>query len=368
MSTPCVALSGLTYAVGPTSILQNVDLTLKKGQTLALLGPSGCGKTTILRLIAGLAAPTRGCVAINGAVVADAASRTFVPPERRALGMVFQDYALWPHLSVGANVAFPLEMTGVARAERATRTSAALARVGLPGYEDRDPSSLSGGQQQRVAIARAIVGEPQLVLFDEPLSNLDRELRESLVGEIGQLVRTLGLSAIYVTHDHAEAFALADTVAVMDRGRILQIAGPEDLVHAPATPQVASFLNLGTVLNVNRGAGGWMLPGGAALAPAALGPHSSHAMVLVPRGAASLGHPELTPLQGVIAASRFVGECHIHTVRLHAGAASYDVTVTSPHRKNLGEAVGLTVASERLIWFPSTSGDAAGQETLENAA
>src|SRR5262249_14508816 len=158
------------------------------------------------------------------------------------LGMVFQDYALWPHLTVGGNVAFPLEMHGVPRQERQQKVAAALARVALAGFEQRSPASLSGGQQQRVAIARAIIAEPRIVLFDEPLSNLDRELRESLVGEIGALVRGLGLTAVYVTHDQAEAFALADQVAVMREGRIIQLASPEELVDRPAQPAVAELL------------------------------------------------------------------------------------------------------------------------------
>ena len=175
--------------------------------------------------------------------------------------MVFQDYALWPHLNVGSNVAFPLEMRGVPARDRRARVDAALAGVGLGGFADRNVASLSGGQQQRVAIARAIVAEPRLVLFDEPLSNLDRELRDLLAGEIAALVRSLGLTAIYVTHDQAEAFALAHTVAVMQAGRIVQNVAPRILVQQPATPEVAEFLNLGPVVAAERTADGWLVPG-----------------------------------------------------------------------------------------------------------
>ncbi|MFN3504556.1 MAG: ABC transporter ATP-binding protein, partial [Allorhizobium sp.] len=170
-----------------------MDISLTRGRTLALLGPSGCGKTTLLRLIAGLLAPTHGRVSIAGQLVADAATGTFSPPEKRNLGMVFQDYALWPHMTVAGNVSFPLEMRGIDRIERRKRTARALERVGLSAYADRRPSDLSGGQQQRVAIARAIVAEPQLILFDEPLSNLDRELRENMVGELSALIASLDL-------------------------------------------------------------------------------------------------------------------------------------------------------------------------------
>ena len=167
-----VAAAGLELSYGPTQILKGIDFSLEKGKTLALLGPSGCGKTTLLRLVAGLLVPTRGSVSIAGTTVADGSTGAFVPPERRGLGMVFQDYALWPHLTVGGNVSFPLEMRGIGKAERHERTMRSLERVGLAAYADRRPSDLSGGQQQRVAIARAIVAEPQLILFDEPLSNL----------------------------------------------------------------------------------------------------------------------------------------------------------------------------------------------------
>jgi iron(III) transport system ATP-binding protein len=247
-----VQAEGLHLAYGPATILKNIDLSLPRGQTLALLGPSGCGKTTLLRLVAGLLAPTKGSITINGITVADAATRTFIPPEKRHLGMVFQDYALWPHMTVFGNVSFPLEMRGFGRAEREKRVASALERVGLAGFGERAISDMSGGQQQRVAIARAIVAEPGLVLFDEPLSNLDRELRENMVTEIGQLVANLGLTAIYVTHDQSEAFSLADQVAVMRAGVIEQLAAPEALVAEPTTPEVADFLRLGCVVPVEQ--------------------------------------------------------------------------------------------------------------------
>ncbi len=247
LAWPCPT-HGLALNYGDTPVLRGVDLALTKGSTLALLGPSGCGKTTLLRLLAGLLTPTRGSVSIGGQVMADAESGRFVPPEKRGLGMVFQDYALWPHMSVARNVAFPLEMAGVSRGEITRRVDAALERVGLGGYAQRSPGDLSGGQQQRVAIARAIVGEPRLVLFDEPLSNLDRELREQLAVELAQLVTSLSLTAVYVTHDQGEAFTIADKVAVMHGGEIVQLDTPQMLVDAPNSAVVAEFLKLGSVL------------------------------------------------------------------------------------------------------------------------
>ena len=241
-----IAVRGLDQFYGETPVLRGIDFRLDRGKTLALLGPSGCGKTTLLRLIAGLLAPGRGSISIDGKVMADAATGVFVPPERRGLGMVFQDYALWPHMSVADNVGFPLEMRGMRKQERQRRVIAALARVSLEGLAGRRPGDLSGGQQQRVAIARAIVAEPRIVLFDEPLSNLDRELRESLVGEIARLVSSLGLTAVYVTHDHSEAFTLADDVAVMKRRRDRATrALRKRWSRLPPVSRIAEFLKLG---------------------------------------------------------------------------------------------------------------------------
>lgn len=220
-------LKGITHRFGHHTVLDDISLCLREGEVLALLGPSGCGKTTLLKLIAGMLVPDAGEIHIGSQCVA--APGIFQAPEKRGLGMVFQDYALWPHLSVGRNVSFPLEMRGVPRAECVRRSDEALALVGLAGFASRPPGSLSGGQQQRVALARAVVARPRLLLFDEPLSNLDRELRETLSLEIGRLLRELGITAVYVTHDQEEAFALADCVAVMQAGRICQHASPDTL-------------------------------------------------------------------------------------------------------------------------------------------
>jgi iron(III) transport system ATP-binding protein len=358
-STPCgagnaVDIIGVAQTYGSTPVLRRIDLALESGNILALLGPSGCGKTTLLRLVAGLLMPSEGSIRLAGVPVADPVRRIFVPPERRGLGMVFQDYALWPHLTVGANVAFPLEMRGLPRAERAKKIAAALARVGLAGFEDRNPGSLSGGQQQRVAIARAIVAAPRLVLFDEPLSNLDKELRESLVGEIGVLVRELGLTAIYVTHDHGEAFALADGVAIMRAGRIEQLAAPEELVDRPAGPGVAELLNLGPIARAEARADGWWLtPAGFRLAGREEGPPNGAATadVLLARKAFSLRPAGAAALTGIVTRSQFRGDQHLVTVRLGSPDSAVDIDVASECRASAGESVGLAVEPARLRWF-----------------
>jgi len=348
-----ITAQDLTLSYGATRILRGIDLALPEGQTLALLGPSGCGKTTLLRLVAGLLAPTSGAIAIHGRLVAG--PDVFVPPEKRQLGMVFQDYALWPHLTVAGNVAFPLEMARVGRAERAARVIAALDRVGLGALAGRSPSALSGGQQQRVAIARAIVGEPRIVLFDEPLSNLDRELRETMVAELGALIRGLGLTAIYVTHDQSEALTLADQVAVMDAGQIAQIAAPEDLVEHPASPKVAEFLRLGTVLSLTRDADGWLL-GGHALGSLG-GPRSATADVLITPRALRITDAAGSTLTGAVMAVQYRDTAYSVTVRLDAAgpatAAAPTVQISSETRMRVGERIGLEIISDRLRWFPA---------------
>jgi len=213
-----IVVQGLRYAIQGQMVLDGVDLHVPAGTVLALLGPSGCGKSTLLKALCGLLRPDDGHIALGGRTMFGACTNE--PPERRDLGMVFQDYALWPHMSVAQNVAFPLRMRKTPRQEIGPRVQEALALVGLQAMAARRPAELSGGQQQRVALARAVVARPSVLLFDEPLSNLDRALRESLCTEIGALLRQLGTTAVYVTHDHDEAHALAHCIARMAKGRI----------------------------------------------------------------------------------------------------------------------------------------------------
>jgi len=351
-SASAVSAHDLALHYGETVILKGIDLSLSRGQTLALLGPSGCGKTTLLRLVAGLLQPTRGTVSIAGQLVADAKSRFFSPPERRNLGMVFQDYALWPHLTVGGNVSFPLEMRGVGKAERHERTLRALQRVGLEAYADRRPSDLSGGQQQRVAIARAIVAEPQLILFDEPLSNLDRELRENMVGELASLISELRLTAIYVTHDHAEALTLADEVAVMRAGEIAQLAAPDRLVERPASAEVADFLRLGGTANLSWRDGAWFFAGSehAVVHEAAPSRGRREAQVLLPLAAVTVCGASHKALPAKVTRSQFRGDGHLATVVL-AGSPDIELQLLSAARLRPGEQVGLSIDPGRIRWF-----------------
>lgn len=239
-----VKIKNLRKTFGGVVAVDDVSLEVADGQTLALLGPSGCGKTTILRCVAGLETANAGSIEIAGTVVFDQAAGIDLMPEQRELGIVFQSYAVWPHMTVADNVAFPLRVRRMPKAELRERTGRILDLVGLSAVKDNPATALSGGQQQRVALARALIHEPRLVLFDEPMSNLDARLRAQMRMELNVLQDRLGFTAIYVTHDQAEAFALADTVAVMNTGRVETIGGPRTVFQQPATPFVADFLGL----------------------------------------------------------------------------------------------------------------------------
>jgi iron(III) transport system ATP-binding protein len=233
---------------GSFKAVDSISLAVRNGEFLSVLGPSGCGKSTLLRMIAGIEQPTAGTIKLVGAVVSDVEMGKVVPPEKRNLGMVFQSYALWPHLTVLDNVSFPLKCRGVTKAERVRAASAMLQKVGLDSLGHRYPGELSGGQQQRVGLARALVSRPSLLLLDEPLSNLDARLREELRTAITQIVRDEGTAAIYVTHDQTEALSMSDRVLMMRRGCAIQCGTPEELYRTPESFEVAEFMGFRTVL------------------------------------------------------------------------------------------------------------------------
>ncbi|MGV6874270.1 ABC transporter ATP-binding protein [Pseudochelatococcus sp. B33] len=243
-----VRVEGLAKAYGSVVAVREVSFKVRKGTTVTLLGPSGCGKTTTLRCIAGLEVPTGGRIVIGNEVVYDHEANRFVEPEKRNIGMVFQSYAIWPHMTVGGNVGFPLAIRGMPRAEVEQRTQRVLELVGLGELTKRPAAALSGGQQQRVALARALVHEPSIVLFDEPLSNLDANLRERMRTELQLLQAKLGFTAIFVTHDQQEALALSDDVIIMNRGDIEQTGSPKQVFLNPRTEFTATFLNYSNVV------------------------------------------------------------------------------------------------------------------------
>lgn len=237
-------VQNITHAYNHQPVLKNISLQVEQGEILCLLGPSGCGKTTLLRIIAGLEEGYQGDVLLNRESIKS------IPVHRRGFGLMFQDYALFPHKNVAQNVAFGLKMQGVPPAEQAERVQKTLRLVGLTGFEQRDVSELSGGEKQRVALARSLAPQPRLLMLDEPLGSLDALLRERLVVEMRDIIKSAGLTAIYVTHDRQEAFAIADRIAIMNSGQIEQIGTPEEIYRRPRTVFAARFLGLNNIVPV----------------------------------------------------------------------------------------------------------------------
>ncbi|KQU51177.1 ABC transporter ATP-binding protein [Bosea sp. Leaf344] len=260
-----LVLDGLTKRFGSFTAVEAMDLSVERGEFVSLLGPSGCGKTTTLQMIAGFVPVDSGTIRLDGSDLGP------VAPNRRGLGIVFQSYALFPHMTVAENIAFGLEMRDVPRAERDARTRAAMELVGLKGFADRYPRRMSGGQQQRVALARALVIRPALLLLDEPLSNLDAKLREEMQGELRQIQRSVGTTTILVTHDQHEAMALSDRIVLMNQGRIEQIGAPDAVYDRPASAFVASFLGKTNVLRGTADGRGAVAIGDLVLALAGAG-------------------------------------------------------------------------------------------------
>ena len=329
-----VEVADVRKSYGAVTALHPAHVRITAGQFVGVLGASGCGKSTLLRCLAGLEEPESGRISIGERVVFDAADAVAVRPRDRHLGMVFQDLALWPHLSVFENVAFPLR----ARRERdglRARVEAALERVRLTGYAHRYPQELSGGQQQRVAFARAIVGDPRLLLMDEPLSALDSGLRAALRTELAQLTRELGLTTVYVTHDQEEAMAMSDRILVMREGRIRQDSPPEELYRNPADPGVAELVG-----RFNH------LP--SDISPAALAGVRPE-RVGITDGA---GHGGIR-LNGRIAASAYVGGRYELSCRVEG--TEHPWTVYAAETQPVGSTVSLHVASDDLLAFDSPS-------------
>ncbi|WP_334171427.1 ABC transporter ATP-binding protein [Sinomonas sp.] len=348
MSGHRIKAAGLGKRYGTVQALSGIDLDIEPGEFLVLLGPSGSGKSTLVRALAGVERLDTGLLEISGRTVDDGGLH--VPPERRDLGMVFQDYALWPHLTVAQNVAFALRRRRLSRADSAARTAEALGAVGLGEYARRFPSDLSGGQQQRVALARAIVSRPGLLLFDEPLSNLDADLRERLRLEISRVTRLCGATAVYITHDQSEAFALADRIGVLDEGRLVQLDRPEEVYQRPATPFVARFTGCAGELPVQvaaaEGERATVHLGGAALTARALGPlreGEMASMIIRPDAAAFTSRTEADAVQAVVTDVAYRGRGYEHAVRTEAGMLT---GLHSATRVERGAQVGIRLTPE----------------------
>jgi iron(III) transport system ATP-binding protein len=330
-----VTIDHVSFGYGAGPVLDDVSLAVEPGEFFAFLGPSGSGKTTLLRLVAGFGAPNSGRIRIGDRDV------THLPPWSRNVGMVFQSYALWPHMSVAKNVAFGLERRRRPRVEIRQKVDAVLALVGLSALADRRPAQLSGGQQQRVALARTLVIEPDVLLLDEPLSNLDARLRVDMRAEIKALQRKLGITTIYVTHDQEEANATADRMAVLDGGRIQQLGRPIDLYDAPANRFVATFL--GTVnLIEGRIEGGRFVADGLALDR--VGGASGPACVSIRPQDVSIA--SAGAVTATVMAREFLGG----VVRYRVRAGAHTIVVDVPHRR--GDAVHAAGAEVRLVLDP----------------
>jgi putative spermidine/putrescine transport system ATP-binding protein len=351
-----VVLTRVGKAYGEVLAVREFSLAIAQGELIALLGPSGCGKTTTLRMLAGFIFPTAGTIRIGAHDV------TTEPPYRRSTGMVFQGYALFPHMTVAQNIAFGLEMRRVPKADIATRVEGALRRVRLSGYEERYPKQLSGGQQQRVALARALVVNPEVLLLDEPLSNLDAKLRHQVRLEIRQLQRELGLTTVFVTHDQEEALTVADRLVVMNQGAIAQVGAPRELYDAPRSAFVADFIGKSNFFDgVIAGPGLFRTRSGAEIRFTGASPSSSPVLAVRPERIQILRENDRAPhantLPGRAKVVTFLGpttESIIElasgeTVAVHAPTALLDGGAARP-----GEPVQVTWSADASLLLDGT--------------
>jgi len=334
---------GKTFADG-TRALEPATLDIARGETLVLLGPSGCGKTTMLRIIAGLELPDKG-----GKVLFDGKDVTRVPIERRNVGMVFQSYALFPNMSVADNIGYGLKIRGVPREERARRVAELVALTNIAGLEQRRIDQLSGGQRQRVALARAVAIRPGILLLDEPLTALDAALRERLRGELNRLLRALGITAIYVTHDQSEAMELGDRIVVMRKGAIAQIGSPREIYFEPKDRFVAEFIGAANIIEAPLENGDLVLPGGQQ--PIGGSDSLSAAVAMIRPETIGIVEAGRAPLTGVIDSISFVGDRQRLVV---SGASRKPLAVDAPNRivAKPGERVGLSIVPEAVRLLP----------------
>lgn len=324
-----LALNGVTRRFGDFTAVDNLSVEVGPGELLAIVGASGSGKTTSLRIAAGYEVPDSGSVTLSGVDI------TGLPPERRGFGMVFQHYALFPHMPVEENVAFGLEARGVGRAERLAKARSALASVGLDGAGGRAIQSLSGGEQQRVALARALVIEPRALLLDEPLSNLDPALRQAMRDDLRAMLRRVGVPALFVTHDQEDAFAIADRIALLRKGKLLQCGTPEELYHAPISREVAAFIGRGGIVHaVDRGSTALVTIGSVTRELNVIRPEEAPAqfedayVVLRPDALQLSGERSGSAWRGRVVNRRFAGGLVVYRVRL-AEDVTVDVESTS---------------------------------------
>jgi iron(III) transport system ATP-binding protein len=355
---PGVTITGLTKRYGDVGAVAGLDLAVRPGELVALLGPSGCGKTTTLRLVAGFITPDGGEIRVGDRVLSS--PTVVIPPERRRMAMIFQSYALWPHMTVAQNVAYGLRFAGVPRPERERRVDAMLQVVQLGGYGARYPGELSGGQQQRVAVARALVVEPEILLLDEPLSNLDASLREEMRFEIRRLHEQFGITTLYVTHDQAEAMVISDRVAVLRDGRVVQVGAPQELFERPRTRFVAEFIGKTNLIDAIAEGPGTVARDGLRLQVAADGltPRAPavvsirpHQIALGPAAAPATTGPNV--LAGRVIRASYLGDTVDYQVRIEGSDVVLRATGPAPARVRAGDSVAVTVPPEACVLLPA---------------
>ncbi|GAA0780003.1 ABC transporter ATP-binding protein [Roseibium denhamense] len=325
-------LVDITKRYGAVTAVDGISLEIEDGAFVCLLGPSGCGKTTLLRMIAGLEDPSAGDISLQGARIND------MPAHKRNLGMVFQSLALFPHLTIGENIAYPLKIRGNSRADCEARVRDLLDMVQLPGIENRSTAQLSGGQRQRVAIARALAVSPQLFLLDEPLSALDAKLREAMQVELRQLQQRLGITTIVVTHDQREAMSMSDKIVVMSNGKVEQMAAPIEAYKKPASPFVADFLGQANLIRVQKAESGAALSGGR-VPGLSLGPRNEALISIRPEDVVIKGGGE-GPLPADVVFIREMGA----TVEVHLDAGADRIIALAPPKRDGGLKVGARVS------------------------
>ncbi|WP_299476755.1 ABC transporter ATP-binding protein [uncultured Roseibium sp.] len=361
-----LVLKDVRKIYGDVTALQNIDLVFPSGKLTALLGPSGCGKTTLLRIIAGLDTPTRGSLSLNGDDI------TTLPANKRKFGMVFQSFALFPHLSVGENVAYSLSISGVEKSTRLKRAQELLDLVQMADFQDRRIGQLSGGQRQRVAIARALAQEPEVFLLDEPMSALDAQLRETMQVELRLLQQQLNITTIVVTHDQREAMTMADEIVVMSNGRSEQIGSPTDIYQRPETPFVASFIGKANFIDgIVRG--GRIFVGDDAFdleKPASFVDGAPVQLVCRPENVELCSVDETSPnkLTGSVSFVRDVGPTREVFVETNAGRVICEMPSSAGAFVAQGENTGVRLRSNSLLCFPGQAPAAAGKQTLASAS
>lgn len=332
-----LTIQGIHRAFDSKLVLRGIDLEVAKGEIVCLLGPSGCGKTTLLRIIAGLEQADRGNVLLEGQSILS------LPVHQRGFGLMFQDFALFPHLDVAANVAFGLKMQVLPFNEQQTRVREVLELVNLTGFEKRDVAQLSGGERQRVALARSLAPNPRLLMLDEPLGSLDTALREQLIVDLQTIIKRLGLTAVYVTHDQHEAFAIADRIAVMTAGRIEQVAPPKTIYRFPSTAFVARFLGLNNILPVLEWHDGYAQ---TAVGTFAL-PTAAPFLLLHPGGFTLNPNGELS---GQVTESVYMGDAFQIRFRHPSGEVlTFKLPVTTPNVFTVGETISVNITPEWII-------------------